>query len=281
MADDAAQTSSTSRQPPGSTLRLAYAYGDVGDSDIRVADADLGTVIAVADQNCDEAEPAWSPDGRYIVYQSDCDGSYDIYRVDAGGGRTVRLTATANRDEREASYSPDGDRIVYRSSMAGGDRNNDGELWVMNADGSWAINLGIVGRAPRWSPDGLSLVLMSNRDGHWDIYRHDLLSGETKRLTACDDNCRWPAWSPDSRQIVYHSTTGPDSTTAETIWIMPATGGAPRQLTTGENAGRPTWSRDGLIAFNSNRGIEYVWDDGSDRSLFIESSDNWAPAWSR
>lgn len=152
MTDTAAQAASASQQPPGSTLRLAYVYGDVGESDIRVADADLGTVIAVADQGCDEAEPAWSPDGRSIIYQSDCDGSYDIYRVDAGGGGAVRLTATANRDEREASYSPDGDRIVYRSSVAGGDRNNDGEVWVMNADGSGAIGLGIAGPLPAGRP---------------------------------------------------------------------------------------------------------------------------------
>jgi tRNA A-37 threonylcarbamoyl transferase component Bud32 len=267
--------------PSSSTLRLAYAYGDVGDSDVRVADVELGTVIAIADQGCDEAEPSWSPDGRYVIYQSDCDGSYDIYRVDAAGGRAMRLTATSNRDEREAAYAPTGDRIVYRSSPAGGDRNNDGELWVMNADGSGAISLGIYGRAPRWSPDGLSLVFMSNRNGDWEVYRYDLLSSSTQQLTNCDDNCRWPAWSPDSREIVYHSTTGPTTTTAETIWIMPATGGTPRRLVTGENAGRPSWSGDGMVAFNSNRGIEYVWDDGSDRTVLIESSQNWAPAWSR
>ncbi|HEX8830242.1 MAG TPA: hypothetical protein VF705_03700, partial [Longimicrobium sp.] len=59
--------------------------------------------------------PSWSRDGRWMVYESDSASFRDLYRVDRGGGATVRLT-----DNPEGNYSPevspDGAWIVFGSS---------------------------------------------------------------------------------------------------------------------------------------------------------------------
>ena len=266
--------------------RVAYVRGNVGSTDIYIANVDGSGRICVACNACDEVEPAWSPDGRRIVYQADCSSSYDIWSVSSSGGSPTQLTHTSGTDEREPDWSPDGSQIVYRISVGDSARNSDGELWVMSASGGNQQLLGgvtILGRSPTWSPDGRKVLFMSEQSGRWQIYIYDLNTSNTARLTNCATNCRWPCWSPDGQYVAYHSTvsaTGGNSATAETVWIVPSGGGTAIQLTSGNHPGRPTWSSNGQIAFNSDRGIETIATDGSNRQVLLNNDENWAPDWS-
>ncbi|MGC9398129.1 MAG: protein kinase domain-containing protein [Anaerolineae bacterium] len=272
----------TPTAPPSTTpLLIAYVRGNVGTTDIYVADADGNNRRCVACQSCDEAEPAWSSDGQWVLYQADCGGSYDIWMVSSEGGTPQQLTRASGTDEREPAMSPDGSRIVYRIQPAGTGRNEDGELHVMNADGSGSYGLGIWGRSPEWSPDGNRLTFMSERDGSWEIYVYNFNNETTTKLSNCSANCRWPAWSPDGSAVVYHSTTSASSVTAETIWITELSDKATTQLVSGYHTGRPSWSSEGYIAFNSDRGIEVVNADGGQRRILIANDINWAPVWSK
>lgn len=286
IAEAEAPTTTTETEPAVTVspteepLRIAYVMGPVGNTDVYVADRDGRNRICVACRPCDEAEPAWSPDGQSVVYQSNCEGSYDIWRVDAQGGTPIRLTETANVDEREPDWSLS-DRIAYRTSLRDQARNSDGELWIMNNDGTGNRSLGIRGRSPIWSPNGMRIVFMSERDGSWEIFLYDYELDGTHKLTNCSTNCRWPAWSPDGRFVIYHSTTAPGSVTADTIWTVSVETDAITQLVVGQAAGRPSWSAEGLVVFNSDRGVEVVNDRGQGRRVLINNNDNWAPVWSR
>ena len=271
----------TTPPPVSGPLRLAYVKGNVGNTDIYVADANGRNAVCVACRSCDEAEPAWSPDGNWIVYQSSCEGSYDIWKVSSAGGTQVRLTTSAATDEREPNWSPSGQHIAYRSNATNVDRNADGTLYVMRADGTGAYSVAGQGRAPVFSPSGTQLAFMSQRTGSWQIYVYDFQSDTITQMTQCGANCRWPAWSPDGEYLIYHSTTGPGSVTADTIWRLSIYGGAPVQVVTGSHAGRPTWSSEGWIAFNSDNGIEVVNRDGAQRRTLIASDQHWAPVWSK
>lgn len=286
-----AQATPTPR--PTSTLRptptraaaaaalLAYAYGNVGNADIHVYDPAGARTWAVADRACDEAEPDWMPDGRSVVYQADCDGRYDLYLADMTTRAIRRLTATNDRDEREPDVSADGMWLAYRVNRESNARNVDGELWVLNLGGGDPQPLGVSGRSPSWSPDGSRLAFMSERESNWEVYVYSLADRTTRRLTHCSPNCRFPAWSPDGQWIVYHTTTGADTADAETIWRIPASGGEAALLVTGSGAGRPTWSGEGWIAFNSQEGIEMVDEHGQGRRTLLASNSHWAPVWSR
>ena len=216
-----------------------------------------------------------------LAYQSNCEGSYDIWVVGAPGNAPQRLTRTADVDEREPDWSPDGTQIVYRSSPLDVARNEDGELRLISRDGSAGAGLGIQGRSPVWSPDGSRLVFMSQRDGSWQIYAYEFGSRQTHKITACTANCRWPAWSPDGTAVIYHATTGPGSVTADAIWSTPLSGGGGIQVVSGMHAGRPSWSSEGSIVFNSDNGIEVVTAQGQGRRTLIGGDANWAPVWSR
>ncbi|MCA0456941.1 MAG: hypothetical protein LCI00_23420 [Chloroflexi bacterium] len=56
---------------------------------------------------------------------------------------------------------------------------------------------------PEWSPDGQSIVYVSDRDGSYSVYLADAQGSSTRPMTGDSDNEYAPAWSPDGQSIVY------------------------------------------------------------------------------
>lgn len=261
---------------------IVYANGDVGSSDIYIAKADGSDPECIACRSCDESEPHWSPDGQSILYQSDCDGTYDIWRVDLNGGSPEALVHWTDSDEREADWSPDGRQIVFRVNSKGADRNSNGQIMTLTLSSGSSASLGFEGRAPVYSPDGRYLAYMSDVSGRWQIHLFDLRSYETSQLTDCSVNCRWPAWSPDSQYIVYNITSSDDPAvgTANGIFYISVNGGLAHEVLTEQGCGRPSWSSSGWIVFNTDAGLDIVEVDGSSRRMILQNRKAWAPDWS-
>ncbi len=82
--------------------------------------------------------------------------------------------------------------------------------------------------------------------GRFELYVRDLAaSGADLPLTRDGGHNVQPAWSPDGRQIAYHSSRHGG------VWVMPARGGPARQLAA--SGSHPAWSPDGRrVAFQSD-----------------------------
>ena len=91
---------------------------------------------------------------------------------------------------------------------------------------------------PTFSPDGTALAYSSDQGGAFEIYVRDLApGGREMQLTSDGAQNFEPAWSPDGSTIAFHCKTRGG------IWLIPAAGGAPKQLT--RSGSRPAWSPDG------------------------------------
>ena len=119
----------------------------------------------------DVQAPAWSPDGRTIVFVSWRDGNGEVYAMDADGSGPRNLTQNPAKDVRPA-WSPDGRSIAFVSR-----RDSQSEIYVMNADGSGKRNL-TRDRAnddyPTWSPDGRRIAFL-RATGQLQVVRRDPL----------------------------------------------------------------------------------------------------------
>ena len=278
--------------------RIAFASDRDGNMEIYVMNADGSGQTNLTNNPADDGFPTWSPDGRHIAFVSDRDGNREIYVMNADGSGQTNLTNNP-ADDDDPAWSPDGKRIAFvswRDSSPGAALSNTNlEIYVMNADGSNAVNL--TGNPswdfePTWSPDGTRIAFRSRRDQTVAFYVMNADGSAPTRLASSPTWDRLPAWSPDGTLIAFVSVRGNDFE----ICVMPvpepqaevSTDGSNQTCLTDNAADEsfPTWSPDGKrIAFESfrdgNMEIYVMNADGSNQvNLTNNPADDRYPAWS-
>jgi TolB protein len=246
------------------TVECPYEDGELiaytGGPDIYTVHPD-GTRLRQLTTNApySDKEPAWSPGGTRIAFGRVSEGSSGIFVMDADGGNQLRLT-TPGGEFSEPAWSPDGSRIAF---------NHDNAIWLINADGTNAVQLVGDGSGPDWSPDG-KRIAYSGRGSLGGIWTIGADGHNDARLTL--DNDSEPAWSPDGTRIAFHRDYygGWYYQDTHDIYVVNADGSALTQLTslqwTGGWVGSPTWKADGsTIAFSGASCIE----DCSDRLWLV------------
>ena len=153
----------------------------------------------------------WTNDGRYIVFRSLRDGwtlpLSRLYRVPVEGGPAEPLPMPVSG---AGSYSPGGNQIVYSPQVrdfrpekrySGGTAN---QLYVFDIETHQAKRISEGTRAsrdPMWI--GKQIYFNSDRDGHFNFYAYDTVSGKTVQVTKNTVwDVRWPS-SDRERRIVY------------------------------------------------------------------------------
>jgi len=189
--------------------------------------------------------------------------------------------------------SPDGARIVYTRGWV--DKMNDrreSSIWIMNADGNKNHFL-VDGSGPLWSPDGtrITYTAKGEPEGSQIFVRWMDDEGATTQITRLEKGPGGIAWSPDGESISFSMnvdgepawsvnppgrpdgatwTEGPKVVTRadyrqdrqgfvdegwQHVFVVPAEGGTPRQLTNGDwNHSTGRWTADGSeLLFSSLR----------------------------
>lgn len=239
----------------------------------------------------------------------------------------------------DPQISPDGQRIVYvrqYSDVMTDKRYSN--LWIINFDATNHRPLtagNFHDSSPRWSPDGTRLVFVSDREGSPQLLLRWMDTGQTTKLTNLEYPPRDPSWSPDGKQIAFLSLVKGKAPSIASlpeppqgakwaepatvidkmvyrfngvgylpygyqhVFVVPAEGGTPRQITSGNfNHGdiffRPTppvWTPDGkYLLLSANRHddpdfdplnaevYEFSLADGSVRALTSRQGPDSSPA---
>lgn len=183
------------------------------DSDVAIFRIDVdGTTRRELTEGSINVEPAWSPDGTWIVYVRDLNlPQLWVMRGDGSGHR--RLTRASGKEDFDPEFSPDGKHVLFRRIKAYGSRClYRADVFVIRADGrDPARNLTRTCRrsetSAHWSPDSRRLIFVKRTKGHGlQIYVMHLDGTGVTRLTDGPASNHSPVWSPDGGQIAFISS---------------------------------------------------------------------------
>ncbi|MGB3795212.1 MAG: S9 family peptidase [Alteraurantiacibacter sp.] len=202
------------------------------------------------------SDPQISPDGNRIAYvrrQNDIMSDRavsSIWMIDVESGEQTPFAANGG-GAFSPVWSPDGNRVAYVSVEGG-----SAQLWVKWLANGEAVRLTGLPNSPTaiaWSPDGRSIAYTMMVDDA----APSLGSAPKNR----PEGAEW-AEALQITDLVNFRADGAGELTAgyEKIFVIPATGGAPRQMTFGEfhDGGPLSWSPDGrTIYFSANRNADW------------------------
>jgi Tol biopolymer transport system component len=258
--------------PDGS--EIAVYSGDDDSVQLRVFDADGGVRVLADPPGCFQSTqaPAWSPDGRFLLYSVDrdperetCDvESSDLFVVPADGSAPGRRLLAAEHEGYSTTPAWYGNRIA----MAGNDGRLGG-LWVAEVadpDHPWDLQAERVDDAeaperisfgsPRWSPDGSAIAttyIQSGSFGFGSAIVYELGNASPRSLLADPTGDQIvPDWGPDGSWLTLLELT--EQAGDHGIYhlvVVGADGSDPRTIETPElngNGGPAMVSPDGRFA---------------------------------
>jgi dipeptidyl aminopeptidase/acylaminoacyl peptidase len=224
---------------------------------------------------CQEGQIAWSPDSKALVFFSDCAqaGQSDLYRTRLDGSSARRLTELRGYVEAPA-FSPDGSRVAFLyvegatrpagalaamkppSGVIGEEGVEIERVAIARADAAkaeateWATPANLHVYEFDWRPDSKGLAYVAadppGENNWWvaKLYTQRLsakpevvLAPETVSGPLHGLQIAVPRWSPDGEAIAFIGGLMSDQgATGGDVWMVPAAGGAPRNLTPGRAA---------------------------------------------
>ena len=202
--------------PDGRRLAVSVQRGNNWDVWVYDIERDVSTRLTF--ESGYDADPVWSPDGRYVAFVSDRDdGHFATYRTRSdGSGEAERLIEPGKLEfPAPVSWSPDGTRLLL---ITPGPNGSD-DLWFLPADGKGEPEpyltspFGEVDGS--FSPDGRWIAYRSNETGNSEIY---VRSTEGPGKWQISDGGGWqPRWSGDGRTLFFRNHEGLNAIDVEAV----------------------------------------------------------------
>ena len=210
-----------------------------------------------------EEFPAFSPDGRELVYAGEVAGVRRLFRKRLPDGEPVAVTA-GRFDAIQPTFSRDARSVLFVRAREEGRKleprdvfgqHDDGDLWSVDLPGGAETRLAEKAFNPDVSPDGRQIAVDASWAGPRRIWLLDA-NGRNPRQASTDTSEEVahvrPRWSPDGARIVFQNL---ERTRFDVRTVELASGRLSWLTNDLFQDLNPAWSRSGrFVYFSSNRG---------------------------
>ena len=203
--DKTNETAGPGSWSPDGTRIAFFSDRNGGHDDIYVMSAEtVRPKLILSDPESDLRFPAYSPDGKRVVYSrelEDKSGEIRILDIETGSSRLIKKIELSLAAPK---WSPDGNRIAFQDRVDG---NSD--IFSISSSGTDLLRLTNDPEAdaqPGWSPDGSRIIFNSNRGEGPRKGQLFTMNADGSDLRPVTQRKGWEAdavWSPDGRSIVF------------------------------------------------------------------------------
>jgi len=202
IADKLTNLQTARISPQGDRVALQI---DTGENDIWVLDLARGVRTRLTFGPVQNTFPVWSPDGKWIAYNSERNGRSNIYRKLSDGSGAEELLLTDDHVKLPDDWSRDGKYLLY-SSVTG----NESEIWALPLEGERKPFLVLPHNSilygAQLSPNGRWLAYSSAESGLLQLYVVPFRGGQGKWQVSPQGGGR-AQWSQDGKQLYYMDLT--------------------------------------------------------------------------
>lgn len=149
---------------------------------------------------------SYSPDGRWIAFESDRNGKWDVFLMDGQGGQLTQLTSHP-AGGRRPSWHPDSRKVLFEST-----RDGLTALYEAHTDGSALRQVMSLdkeadgGLFARYSPDATRIAYsLQEGEANFNLYLFTLADSTTKALFRDEYRNVYPQWHPTGKEILFFS----------------------------------------------------------------------------
>jgi len=171
-------------------------------NDVWVADPARGTLTRLSFDLSEDETPAWSPDGRSIVWAASRGPLRGVYRRAADGSGKEELLWRSEFHSHVRDWAPDGRSLVVEVM----DPKMNTDIWSLNLNGKPTAAIFLQTpfneRNARLSPDGRWLAYASDESGRDEVYvqSYPVPAAKVQISTSGGDQ---PVWSRDGRAVFF------------------------------------------------------------------------------
>jgi TolB protein len=163
-----------------------------GNTELYVMDMNSRQLTRITNHFGIDTEPAFTDDGRYILFTSDRGGKPQVYRVAATGGDVERLTFDGTYNARPRAL-PDGSGFVY-VHREGGDFHL--VLQDFKRGGIRTLTRSSIDESPSVAPNSAMLIYATLNEGRGILAAVSVDAGVRYLMPSRFGDVREPAWSP-------------------------------------------------------------------------------------
>ena len=195
--------------PDGTHLALEALNPRSYTKDIWIMELSRGVLTQLTFDSGNETFPIWSPDGDWIMFGSDREGGWQLYRRRADSIGDDERVATSAEAMVPQSWAPDGRSVVYLQRPA--------NLGVLSLVGPRTLRLfdqarfegfGRLDGHGQVSPDGNWLAYGSNASGPWQLSVESFPKRGGGKWQISKDGGISPVWRRDGHELFYYSPEG-------------------------------------------------------------------------
>ena len=185
--------------------RAAATLKVSGNVDIWVIDLERGLPTRFTFDAASEDDPAWSPDGSYILFSSNRSGVRKIYRKSANGAGNEELVSDAvSVNTSGINWSPDGKNTLFASQ---GDKSGS-DIWLLPMIGDakpYALLQSDFNEGNgHFSPNGRFFAYSSSENGRLEVYIQSFPLGSGKWQVSTGGGSQ-AQWRSDGKELYYVS----------------------------------------------------------------------------